>query len=216
MCALCVLLFNVSCISHYIIGIQRRAGFTPWWTRWHRGHLWHVSPTQEPHSAPPSWLTPSLTARCYANSCSVRRRLLVHVLVQLFSLFNSTVIDILIKTLDRQRWHRRLSSFSLLFLFPCPSPPLLCFRRSFPWPAPAVLPYWSHVSSASAPGHAAGTKCRAADTETCPGAAVDPSPSPPLPHPGRVLQVTIHFYHLFLQSPSLCALALVHLIYFLQ
>lgn len=85
------LILNISCISYYIIGIQRRAGFTPWWTRWRRGLLWHASHIQEPHSALPSWLTPSLTARCSANSCSVRRRLLVHVLVQFFFSKNSTV-----------------------------------------------------------------------------------------------------------------------------
>lgn len=79
-----------------------------------------------------------------------------------------------------------LHLFLLFFLFFC-----LCFvyRCSFPWPAPAVLPHWSNVSSPSAPGHAAGPERRAADPETGPGTTVDPSPSPPLPHPGRVLQV---------------------------
>lgn len=70
----------------------------------------------------------------------------------------------------------------------------LCFsvstsRCSFPWSAPAILPHWSHISSTSTSGHAAGPKHRAADPETGPGTTVDPSSPPPLPHPGRVLQV---------------------------
>lgn len=174
-------LLNISYISYYITGNQRRAGYTPWWTRWRRGLLWHASLTPEPHSALPSWLTPSLTARCSANSCSVRRRLLVHVLVQFSTSKNSTVLKLFEGTFSKMA---TITEPGFSHFFYCS----FC-RCSFPWPAPAVLPHWAHVCSPSAPGHAAGPERRAADPETGPGTTVDPSPSPPLPHTGRVLQV---------------------------
>lgn len=89
--------------------------------------------------------------------------------------------------LKKKLWRCRLS----LEANDWPSLSNSCFgdRCSFPWLAPAFLPHWSHVSGPSAPGHAAGPERRAADPETGPGTAVDPPPSPPLPHTGRVLQV---------------------------
>lgn len=184
--------WNISCICYYIIGIQRRAGFTPWWTRWHRGLLWHASLIQEPPWELPSWLTPSLTARCSANSCSVRRRLLVHVLVQLFFWISKNSA-----ALSLHDWSHPPPA-------PCVSSPCVS-RCSFPWSAPAIFPHWSHISSTSTSGHAASPKHRAADPETGPGTTVDPSSSPPLPHPGRVLQVRLR-----IKDPEYDALKKTH------
>lgn len=154
------------------------------------------SHTRHPHpGSPPHWQrgAPPTAVRWGEGSSSMY-------LFSFFSLKTPQCLTFIKYFLNRMMIDLGVLSSSPLFLHFLLCPELLLlfsslyvYRCSFPWSAPAIFPHWSHVSSASATGHAAGAKRRAADPETGPGTTVDPSPSPPLPHPGRVLQVqTLH------------------------
>lgn len=100
------------------------------------------SHTRHPHpGSPPHWqrgATPT-AVRWGEGSSSMY-------LFSFFLFLISTVIDIFIKTLDRRRWHGRLSFFSLLFLLPRPpaSPPPYPFPgapfRDLPQPSSLTGP----------------------------------------------------------------------------
>lgn len=107
------------------------------------------SHTRHPHpGSPPHWqrgATPT-AVRWGEGSSSMY-------LFSFFLFLISTVIDIFIKTLDRRRWHGRLSFFSLLFLFPRPRHPLPPIRFqallsvTCPSRPPSLVPCQQRISS---------------------------------------------------------------------